>query len=316
MGQLLFIYGDEPFLAEEAVRDIQKKSGEYQLFEGQFDMGKIEHALLNTTLFGFSTTLILKSPWFLTKALTDIEVKQIQDLFASVPASPHTVVIWAAEKIDQRKKLVAYLKKNAQATEFVSFKDWEQDKIVRWIQQRMGTLGKTIEPKAALALEQLGGTDLRFLSNELEKLHVYTGEQTRITFEDVHAVSSGAVGRIFQLSEALKARQLGNALEALTRLFDSNEEPIKLFGFIVSTLRLYLQILCVMERGESIQDMAQTLGKNPYYLKQLVPAVKKSFTRDKLQSVFLMLRDKDVAIKTGQIAPKTALELAIVEVCA
>lgn len=315
MGQLVFIYGDEPFLAEEAVRIIQKNSKDYQLFEGQFDMGKIEHALQNTSLFGFSTTLILKSPWFLTKALSDVEAKQLQDLFSVIPSSPHTVVVWASDKIDQRKKLVLYLKKTAKCQEFVAFKDWEQDKIIKWVQQRVTGLDKTLEPKAALALEQLGGTDLRYLANEIDKLHVYTGDNDRITFEDVQAVSSQAVGRIFQLSESLKQKQVAGVLDALSKLFDNNEDPIKLFALVLSNLRLYVQILACIDRGESVQDMAKTLGKNPYYLKQLVPFITKSFKLPVLLNAYINFSKRDVLIKTGQLPPKTALELAVIDVC-
>ncbi len=316
MAALDFIFGEELFLIDEHVQKFRQAASEVRIFEGKFPLSDLSDAIFHLSLFSSSLSIFILNPWFLVDTPTDEEIQALQTLFQEAKSEPYPILLACTKKIDQRKKMTAWLKKTASnALEFKSFKDWEQEKLVSWIHQRAAHYGKKIESSAAVVLQQLEGTDLSRLSAELDKASLYVGNVQAITLSDILTVSSGASGQIFQFTEALKVRDLKAALQGTLRLLDSNEEPIKLLGMLGATVRLYLPLRAGLDQKIPLPQLAQTLGKNPYFLKQLAPSIQTHFTVPLLKAILTRLCDLDVQIKSGQIPPKTALELAVVHFC-
>jgi len=312
---ITFVFGDEPFLIEDFLRKEKAKQEDWCHLEGDFELSQLAVALQNLSLFS-SQPIFMINPWFLNKSIEDKALLSLQSLLQDAHLnSSITLLIGCPQKIDQRKKLVSWLKKNSVTQEFKGFKDWEQDKVLVWLKNRALDLGKSLTHPAAILLEQLGGTDLRYLASELDTLVTYIGTKETVEPTDILAISTGASGRLFQFTEALKNRNMENALLNLDRLFDNNEDPVKLLGFIAATLRLYLHISVGLSQKLSVTDLAQKIGKNPYFIKQLLPSVQQHYTHAHLIRLFDYLRTTDLGIKTGKTTPQIAVTLLTVEIC-
>jgi DNA polymerase-3 subunit delta len=313
---LSFVFGEETFLVEKYLETLKKNTEEVIQISGPNLMSEWAIQGQSLSLFSAEKVIVLTSPWFLEKAPTEPENKAILAQLEAARTSPDPTVIWCPSKVDLRKKWASWLKKNVPTTEFVAFKDWEQQKVMGWIQDWGKSLGKKISTESAVILEQMGGTNLRYLASEIEKIAVFCGEKQEITPQDILAVSAGASGRIFMLTEALKSKDLPTALQALSRLKEDNEDPIKLMGLVVATLRFYLQILDGYRRKRSLPDMAQELGKNPYFLKQVAPVVQKKYTLESLQKAYCKFSELDLAIKSGRMSAQKALEIGVIKALA
>ena len=201
------LFGEETFLVEEKAAKWHQPDAFVEKMEGVIDLSQLMQLIQSDSLFSPQTHIILKRPHFLTQALTDAEFNTFKRLIDTALASPHRLLLIFPDKLDQRKKVIQFLKKTVDCVECVPFKDWEQDKVLQWIRQRGSALGKSIAPEAAMAIEQIGGTQLRILAAEIDKIAAYVGNQPSIEIADMEALASGGGASIFQLSEAMKRRQ-------------------------------------------------------------------------------------------------------------
>ncbi len=143
-----------------------------------------------------------------------------------------------------------------------------------WLQDRAAQrLGKTLDRAAAMALIERVGTSLRPLAQVLEQMACFVGAQKMMTVRDVmQLVGAVAAEETFAMTRALGRGDLAGALERLNRLLDQGDEPEQLIGL----LRWHWEKLNRDRRG------------------------------------FRILLATDLAIKRGRVAPRIALEEALV----
>jgi DNA polymerase III subunit delta len=313
MIQAAFIFGDESFLVEEDVTRLMApfSTNEKDTFEGVFDMDSLVQASSMSGLFATKKMIILKNPWFLSKAVPDSDIDKLKHFLSTSEEAGHYVLIYQLGSVDQRKKAAGILKKQCQVTHHQVYKDWEQDKVLQWITARGKSIGKTVSRDAALALEEIGGTNLRQLAGELDKCAVYIGDKDTISADDIKALCASATTSIFDFNEAMKKHNRSQMILSLTRLLEHGEDPIMLLGLTTANIRLYTQLIALSAEGLRPDAIAKAIGKNPYFIQKLIPEVKRSYTLDALKEAYTILADTDVAIKSGKKKPKVALELAI-----
>ncbi len=316
MGKAELLFGEETFLIDEHLQKVTSafSSQDVQRFNEGAPIDQILMAVSMTSLFSASNAIVIKNPKWLTNAADDKELALLTQLFTLIPNQPHHVIVVVFGSVDQRKKAAQLLKKHCEVTQYSPFKDWEQDKVLQWIQNRVKIYKKTMDQDAQMALENIGGSDLRQMASELEKLDIYTGSRTTITTADVQAMCAPANASIFDFTEALKLRQLPQALGALERLMEHGEDPVKLLGLISATYRLYLQLLALSAEKKTSADIAAKIGKNPYFIQKLLPEVKKRYSLAQVQKAYEALATCDFEIKTGKMKPELALELAVIGV--
>ncbi len=104
----------------------------------------------------------------------------------------------------------------------------------------------------------LTGGDTRQIENELEKIDLYLGEERKVTADDVRTlVPLSRAGVIFELSNALAARDLERALRLVRGLLDQGESAIGiLLVAILPTVRNLLLAKDLMERERMARPSA------------------------------------------------------------
>ncbi|MFC1617562.1 DNA polymerase III subunit delta [Candidatus Margulisiibacteriota bacterium] len=310
---IYFIYGEEGFSVEEEAKRLigQDPSLEKEKYYESFSMSKLFDTTAMLSLFAQNKIFILKNPYFLFKAISDDEIELFKKVCQQIVANEHKMIIYVIEKkVDMRKKIAAFLKKNVNISEFNSFKAWEQDKVISWLNDYVRAKGKQIEQKALFALEETAGNNLRQLAQEVDKLLVYLGERENISFEDVKTVSMGTSINIFDLLESLQQKNTKKIVSNIQDLLKSGEDPIKTFGFIASNIRLFYQILYLSNARKSFQEIAKATGKNPFYIKRLETTLIKNYNLLVLKDTIINLAKLDMEIKSGKIKPEIALFLA------
>lgn len=313
MSTITVVFGEESFSVEEHVDALLKDypSSDRETFEGVFELDAVIQSLSTSSLFASNKIVVLKNPWFFSKAPTDAQLKVYAQFLDAAESSDFPCLIYQLGSVDQRKKAVTQLKKKTKFHIYQPFKDWEQDKVLDWIKSRAQQCGKTMDHDAALALEEIGGTNLRQLAGELEKCSVYVGNASTITRADITSLCAPATTSIFEFNEAMKKRNASQCLKALHRLLSHGEDPIRLSGLIVSNLRLYTQLLSLSQEGKSVNDIAKDIGKNAFFLKNVLPDIKRNYSLPDLKNAVIRFADCDYAIKSGKMKPDVAVKLTM-----
>ena len=313
-NNLTLFFGEEDFLIEETIRKLKQNKAGFSIenLEGKISWEILTSLVTQGDLFSTSRKIFFKNPWFLSDAVSESDIKTFEGVIKTILSSPHDLILYTIQKsVDQRKKAFQLIKKLGTFTEFKSFKDWEQDKILLWIKSRVTALGKKIDQDALIALEEIGGTNLRVLAGEIEKLLTFCVEKSTITLSDIKLLNSGESVTVFDLSEAMKRRNISEMVKISSALIDQGEEPLRLSGLLISNLRLYTQILAMLAQKKTVQDVATALGKNPYFLQKLIPDLKKNYTFPRLQKAFQLFSDFDLGVKSGKVSQESGLLLTL-----
>jgi len=136
-----------------------------------------------------------------------------------------SVVIFTAEDVDKRKKLIKRLMSGT-AFEFQRLKGPE---LQAWIRSHLKKLDAEIEPGAMQRVLDIVSSDLYTLSNELNKLAAAALPSGCITSQLVDALAVRSREHMnWELSDHLIARNRRAALATLRNLLEDGVEPVLL----------------------------------------------------------------------------------------
>jgi DNA polymerase-3 subunit delta len=184
-----------------------------------------------------------------------------------------------------------------------------------WVLQRAKKKGTEITRAAATELAQLIGADLRSLDSELEKLVTYVDADATIEVDDVRELVTGAGAGIFAFLDAIAERRPAAALGNLHGQLSGGADPANIYAQVVALIR---RLLVVKELTAERKPLAQNapafdVRSSPFALEKLQRQAARIPIAD-LEQAYALLRDTDIAVKTGRIEPELALDLVIAEI--
>jgi DNA polymerase-3 subunit delta len=228
-----------------------------------------------------------------------------------------SVVIFVADELDKRRKLSKTLLDTCAAVEFAPLKDVE---LVEWAKKRLRDLKVQTDDRTLHQIVALVGSDVRTLSNELEKLATAALNSGLISMEMVDAL----VGRSrelsnFELADHLIARNRKRALQTLQRLLDDGAEPVMLIGLIGSNYRRLALAKELMAKGAANQEVYRQVGIFGRR-EEFLATARRSDAQSLIRSI-QRIAAADIAIKTslgggGGQGSRLQLELLICELAA
>jgi DNA polymerase-3 subunit delta len=146
--------------------------------------------------------------------------------------------------------------------------------MVDWLRQRAGAEGLTVTEEAARLLVQWVGEDGARLLGEARKAALLAGPDNRRvgTDEVTRVVGEHAVRDVFDLTNAVEAGDLAQALPLLDRLL-ATEEPMRLLGLLTRNVRVALTVRELAAGGHSAEQIARSVRMPPYVVGKLVTRV-------------------------------------------
>ncbi len=186
--------------------------------------------------------------------------------------------------------------------------------LTAWIQRRAREeYHAEISPRAASAIAQVVGEDLRRADNELQKLVSYVADERAIDEADVATLTPYVPeANVFEMAEALAAGDGKRALTLIQQaLHDDPRDPgIRLFALITRQFRLLLMTRDHLDSGGSAQPaaIAKAVGAPPFVAGKLATQSRR-FSAAQLDAILKRLQRYDQDMKTGRIAPRLALDL-------
>jgi DNA polymerase III subunit delta len=215
-------------------------------------------ALQTLPFFGTTKVVWLKNVNFLgddqkaRSAGVQSALEELSDLIDSGFA-PGITLLLSATDVDKRRSFYKTLFKRTEVQVFDRLDSgrsgWEEEAL-EMVQQRGKKRKLQFDEDALDLFVLLTGGDTRQIDNELEKIDTFLGKDRVINAEIVRdLVPLSRAGVIFELSNALAARDLQLSLKLVRRLLDQGESAIGiLLVAIVPTIRNLLLAKDLMER--------------------------------------------------------------------
>ena len=215
-------------------------------------------ALQTLPFFGNTKVVWLKNANFLgddQKARSAAVQSVLEELSELVDSGfgPGVTLLISATDLDKRRSFYKALLKRAEVQVFDRLDSgrsgWEEEAL-EMVQQRTKKRKLQFDDDALDLFVLLTGGDTRQIDNELEKIDTFLGKDRGVNIELVRElVPLSRAGVIFELGNALAARDLELSLKLVRRLLDQGESAIGiLLVAIVPTVRNLLLARDLMER--------------------------------------------------------------------
>jgi len=204
----------------------------------------------------------------------DVEQERLEAFVKAPPA--HATVVFVCGPLDQRRRLVKLLLKEAQVVDCGTITDATDAE--RWVRARAERDKVPFDASAVRTLVERAGVDIVRLRTGLERVALYAMGQSKITAEEVRqVVPATAEATNFGIANAIERNDAAEALRELALALEGGAQPFFLMG----------QLRWVAEK------------------------MPRPRLKDAIDAVFRT----DEAIKSSGGDPKVLLERLVVELC-
>ena len=297
----VYLISGEQFLVEEALDRVRKENETDPLSEvdldATFESAELSGALDTPSLLGGTRLVVVREADALKKDQIETLTKYVEE-----PAPSAVLVLVAAG----RTKLDAAVKKNGAV---ISLDPPKGRRLAGWIRERARERQIVVDDRAAWALIDSVGTELRDLDGALEQLFTTRGPGSKFGAADVkQAFPRLADERVFVLTDAIGDRRLPVAMSTLRRLLDQGDPPVVLFGAVIAHVRRMLRVRRVADQGPGA--VASAVGWPEWRAKNLARQAR-SYREEELVAALRTLAQADFDMKNGDVGGDVALERAV-----
>jgi len=236
--------------------------------------------------------------------------------FLRLPVDSTCLVLLWQDRIAKDTKRKEIFEAAEQSGSIVEFKRHYDNELPAWISKKAAERGKRIDLAASQFLSQESGSTLLDLSNEIEKLALFTGKNDKITVEDVEAVSGHTkTANLYRLGEALEMKDLRSSLEVVEDLLREGEEPVRiLFGIYRAIRRILLAKSLLDEEKAGQMEVRQVLKLNNFYDRNFFQNLRQ-FSLAELEKSIELLAEADLELKTSARPANIVFSELILALC-
>ncbi|NCA99180.1 MAG: DNA polymerase III subunit delta [Clostridia bacterium] len=232
-----------------------------------------------------------------------------QELIQLIEQLPDSVcLVFVEEKVDRRQKaLIQVIEKKGVLAEIGQ----EQPALLRqWVEVEARQRGFAIEALAAESLVDRCDNSMQVLWQEMNKIFLY------LSYAGLKHIDRALVeqlslpdlrGNIFDMTDAISRGQTSRALELLDLLL-GQKEPVQLISFMLA--RHFRQLICAKDLGRS-DALVRELKVMPFVANRLLQQAK-LMPIEQMEQIYGLCFETDLAVKTGQLPERTALEMLLV----
>ncbi|MGH2757686.1 MAG: DNA polymerase III subunit delta [Actinomycetota bacterium] len=296
-----YLLSGEAFLADEALARVRAEADTDPLSELSFDAGsdvaEITGALTTPSLLGGRRLVVIRDADSLKKAHIDALLSYLED------PSPDSVLVIIASG---RTKLDQTIRKMGGG---IALEAPKGRRLVGWLRTRAKEHSLKLDERAAWALIDSVGGELRDLEVALDQLTTGLGAGVTVGAQDIRrAFPRVAEERIYVFTDAVGERKLPLAMSSLRRLLEQGDDPLMLFGALSAHVRRMLRARRFADQSAAAVGDAMGL---PGWRAERLQRQARSFREEELVAAVATLADTDVEMKGGDLPPEAALERAV-----
>jgi len=305
------LLGDQDLLRELAAKKLQNAVvGEmpspfnFDRFDGESgDASRIVMSANMMPLLGGRRLILVK------RASRLVESDPSLQAYVEDPNPSTVLVLDLDKKPDGRRKGWKDLEKKAVVVACDAPDPWE---LQDWVSEEGRARGLKLGREEIRYLVTEVGSDLRRLSNELEKLSLYASGD-RLDLETIAEVlGRGRAQSVFKFTEAVASGDAGSALRQLGRLLEEGEAPLRILALLdrlVGQLRIAKS---AQASGRKDSSLAGLLGAPPSAAKALGESARR-LSSEFLRRAVAALADTDRLLKSSRLPHRVVMEGLVLE---
>jgi DNA polymerase III subunit delta len=191
----------------------------------------------------------------------------------------------------------------------------EETDAIRWLIASAEAREVKFDPDAARELTDALGADMMLISNELEKLILYTTANRRITLGDVETMVLAAKQRsLYELTDAISARDKPRALALLHGLLNASDGgEDSAIGHLYMLARTFRQMAVILEKNvrdpRAIwQVLWQGFRMPPFAAEDLIRQARRFSGRRELFEKLRLIAQADLELRSSPPDKQLILE--------
>ena len=264
------LYGEEAYLKKQYKDKLTKAmlpesdTVNYAYYEGKgTNPAELIDLAETMPFFADRRLIVVENSGFFKNA-----TPELADYIKNMPET--ACFIFVESEVDKRGKMYKAVKDKGRAVEMGR---QDEKTLLYWLAGMVKKEGKQIKESTARYLVAKTGTDMENLEKEMEKLFSYTLGQTEITVQDVDEICTTQVtNKIFDMVEAVAAKQQKQALDYYYDLLALKEPPMRILYLLARQFKLLMEVKDLSVRGYDKPQIAKTAGLHPFvagkYIKQ------------------------------------------------
>jgi DNA polymerase-3 subunit delta len=243
-GQLLPAYlvsGDEPLLTGEALDAIRERARAagasarevFFIERGNAVWDAVLQAAQSLSLFAEHRIVEIRMPSGKPGTVGAAALLKLLEA-----AGPDLLVLIATERLDRDTQDAAWVRAVQSRGAWLPVWAVERARLPQWLRGRLGHAGLTADAEALALLAERSEGNLLAAKQEIDKLALLLPRGSRVGVAEVIASSTDAARfDVFQLGEALRARDAARALRILASLRASGTEPTLVLWAVLREIR-------------------------------------------------------------------------------
>jgi DNA polymerase-3 subunit delta len=317
IGPLYWIFGAEQYLVNRLVEALRAKvlQGSPRGFNYDLFIGKETSA---AQLLQAARTLPMMAPrrLVLVKDAHELKPAELETFSAYLKDPPkETTLVFLSEKVDRRVKFFQSFSKSGL---LVECKPLYENQLGPFLREEAKEHGLSLGPEVPELLAQVVGTSLGSLAGALEKIALYISPRTDVSPDDaLAAVADTRARSVFELTEAVAHKNLGQALMILRRLTEHDRggsDLIPLVGTLAWQWRQLIKGSVLkakgLPKGEVIKELGIFFRQADEYWTTL-----SRFDPRELRDKHGELMRADLALKSSPLSGATIVEGLLMKLC-
>jgi DNA polymerase-3 subunit delta len=225
----------------------------------------------------------------------------------------HVCLVFIEKEIDRRVKYVGIVEKHGLVVQF----DYKKpDELSEWVIKRLREMQHDASPRTAAMIVEYCEPSMDDVLNELNKLCAYAGDRKMLNEEDVAKVCTRSVkSRVFDLTDALAAKQSRTALSILNDMAALKEPMPRITFMIARQFRQLIQAKLMLREGAGKNEIASFFKVPPFIAEKIIRQAA-GFDMDSLRKAVETGLELDLAVKSGRLKDKAAIEILITSLSA
>jgi len=238
------------------------------------------------------------------------EYKSLGAYISQLPDS--TILVLIGNRVTSKNPLFSELSAKAKVKSFPLLRG---TKLRQWIQKHVMEEGGTISAQAIDLLAKLVGGNLWIMTNEINKLTLFTSGR-RIEEGDVKMVVSYAQqASVFAMVDAILEFKVGLAEQSLHQLLQRGASSAYLLVMLSRQVRMIVRVKELRNQRKSEMEIQERLGLTSEFALRKTLEQANRYSLARLKEVYHRLLDADLSIKTGRYDAELALNILIAELC-
>ena len=306
--KMYLLYGTEGYLRKQYRDKIRTAicgddTMNYAYFEGKgINVDEVISIADTMPFFAERRLVVIENSGFFKNAN-----EKMVDYIDQLPES--TILLFVEEEADKRGKLFKKVKELGYVCEL---SEQSPAILAKWISGMVRAEQKQMSNGAIEYLLAATGTDMNYISTEMEKLFSYTIGKDEITIEDINAVGTTMiVSKVFEMIDAMGSKNRRKALKLYYDMIETKEPPMRILYMMSRQFNIMLQVWELRKNGMDGKEIASKLSMQPFVVNKAIHQIEKFKVRSVIHALEECIRvDEDV--KNGKLDDKIGVEMILV----